>query len=79
VLDNSKNIEMNVTKMTWLDLYNYLHERANDVKNLGSFPWQETVEVFDWETLNYYPTDFIIMPADNKISLAVDTYQPEDK
>lgn len=34
--------------MNWLDLYNYLYERANDVKNPGSFPWQENVEVFEW-------------------------------
>jgi hypothetical protein len=61
--------------MTWLDLYNYLYERANDTKNPGSFPWQAKVEVWDWETLDYYPTDFIQMPSDEKISLAVDTYQ----
>jgi hypothetical protein len=64
--------------MTWLDLYNFLHQRANDVKNLGSFPWQEEVSVFDFETLEYYPIDFIKMP-DGKISLKVDTYQPGDK
>lgn len=64
-----------MNKMTWLDLYNYLHERANDINNLEIFPWQEEVQVFDWETLDYYPTDFIVMPGDNKISLAVDTYQ----
>jgi hypothetical protein len=61
--------------MTWLDLYNYLYERANDIKNPGSFPWQDTVEVFDWETLDYYQTDFIQMSSDDKISLAIDTYQ----
>ena len=59
-------------KMTWLDLYNFLYERANDINNPGSFPWQENVQVFDFETLEYYPTDFIQMP-DNKISLSVDT------
>ena len=61
--------------MTWLDLYNFLYERANDVKNPGSFPWQEEVKVFDWETLEYYNTDFTELS--NKISLSVDTYQPE--
>ena len=61
--------------MTWLELYNYLHERANDVKNPGIFPWQDNVEVFDWETLDYYPTDVVQNPLDNKISLSVDTYQ----
>lgn len=58
--------------MTWLDLYNFLYERANDINNPGSFPWQENVQVFDFESLEYYPTDFIQMP-DNKISLSIDT------
>jgi hypothetical protein len=58
--------------MTWLQLYNFLYERVNDINNPGSFPWQENVQVFDFETLEYYPTDFIQMP-DNKISLSIDT------
>ena len=58
--------------MTWLQLYNFLYERANDINNPGSFPWQENVQVFDFETLEYYSTDFIEMP-DNKISLSIDT------
>lgn len=58
--------------MTWLQLYNFLYERANDIRNPGSFPWQEKVEVFDFETLGYYPTDFIEFP-DKKISLSIDT------
>ena len=62
--------------MTWLDLYNFLYERANDVKNPGNFPWQEEVSVFDFETLEYYPIDFIEMP-DGKISFEIDTYQSE--
>lgn len=60
--------------MTWLDLYNFLYERANDVKNPGSFPWQEEIKVFDWETLDYYSTN-IIEPPDHKISLSIDTFQ----
>jgi hypothetical protein len=58
--------------MTWLQLYNFLYERANDINNPGSFPWQENVQVFDFETLEYYPTDFIEMP-DKKISFSIDT------
>jgi hypothetical protein len=60
--------------MTWLQLYNFLYERANDINNPGSFPWQEPVQVFDFETLEYYPTDFIEMP-DDKLSLSIDTAQ----
>jgi hypothetical protein len=60
-----------MNKMTWLDLYNFLYERANDISN-KDFPWSETVEAFDFDTLEYYPIDFIQMP-DNKISFSVDT------
>lgn len=60
--------------MNWLDLYNFLHNKANAIENIGKFPWQETVQVWDWDTLDYYPTTFIEMP-DGKISLCVDTYQ----
>lgn len=61
-------------KMTWLDLYNFLYERANDINGLGKFPWGENVEVFDFETLGYYQTDFIEMP-DSKLSFSIDTSQ----
>jgi hypothetical protein len=61
-----------MNNMTWLQLYNFLYERANDINSGGSFPWQQPVEVFDFETLEYYSTDFIQMP-DNKISLSIDT------
>lgn len=60
--------------MKWIDLFRFLNERANDINHLGSFPWQEPVKVFDWETLQYYPVDFIEMP-DKRISLSVDTSQ----
>ena len=58
--------------MKWIDLFEFLNQKANDIHAVGSFPWQENVEVFDFETLEYYPTDFIQMP-DNKISLSIDT------
>lgn len=58
--------------MTWLDLYTLLHKQANDIKNIGSFPWQEQVNVFDFETLDYYEANIIEM--DNKFSFSIDTY-----
>lgn len=61
-----------MTQMKWIDLFQFLNERANDLDNLGNFPWQEEVKVFDFETLEYYSTDFIQMP-DNKISLSIDS------
>ena len=65
-----------MSNMKWIDLFSFLNEKANDLKNLGKFPWQEDVSVFDFETLQYYPIDFIEMP-DGKISFEIDTYQSE--
>jgi hypothetical protein len=62
--------------MKWIDLFQFLNQRANDMKNLGSFPWQEEVEVFDFGSLDYYSADFVEMP-DKKISLSIDTTQTE--
>lgn len=62
--------------MKWIDLFEFLNKKANDFKNLGRFPWQEEVMVFDYDTLEYYPADFIEMP-DGKISLEIDTYPSE--
>lgn len=59
--------------MTWLDLYNYLHEQANNIQNVGKFPWQEKVELFDWGTLDYYSVDFLQILPDNKLSMSIDT------
>jgi len=48
---------MNHIHMTWLDLYNFLHQRANDIKNLGSFDWQAQVVVHDAETGDEHSCD----------------------
>ena len=39
-----------MNKMTWLDLYNYLHAQANGLDNLGKFDWNSPVMVHDAET-----------------------------
>lgn len=64
--------------MKWIELFNFLNKQANDLKHLGEFPWQDEVRVFDWETLEHYPADFIQMPGDSRVFLAVDTYQPQE-
>ena len=39
-----------MNNMTWLDLYNFLYEKANDNKNFGKMNWQEPVMVHDAST-----------------------------
>jgi hypothetical protein len=59
--------------MKWIDLFEYLNDRANDFKNIGQFPWQEEVQAFDFGTLEYYQLDFIQILPDQKISFHIDT------
>jgi hypothetical protein len=51
--------------MTWLDLYNYLYERANDIKNPGSFSWQDQVVIHDSNTGDEFTCDTYTI-SDNK-------------
>lgn len=34
-------------KMTWLDLYSFLVERANNINAVGTFDWNKPVKIFD--------------------------------
>lgn len=45
--------------MTWLDLFQFLNERANDFKSLGQFDWQANVKVYDNQYGGIYSTDLI--------------------
>jgi hypothetical protein len=39
-----------MNKMTWLDLYNFLSERANNINAVGTFDWNKPVLVHDADT-----------------------------
>lgn len=54
-----------MNNMTWLDLYNFLHQRANDIKNLGKFDWQAKVQVYDNQHGGLYSADLIEMYDQN--------------
>lgn len=43
--------------MTWLELYNFLHERANNIKSVGTFNWNEPVLVHDANTGDEFSCD----------------------
>ena len=46
-----------MNKMTWLDLYNFLNERANNVKAVGTFDWNKPVLVHDANTGDEFSCD----------------------
>jgi len=50
-----------MNQMTWLDLYNYLHSQANDIKNVGKFDWNSPVIVHDASTGDEYYCDTLIV------------------
>lgn len=39
-----------MNNMTWLDLYNFLYEKANDNRNFGKINWQDSVMIHDANT-----------------------------
>jgi hypothetical protein len=39
-----------MNNMTWLDLYKFLYEQANNTKNFGQFDWQSPVIIHDSNT-----------------------------
>ena len=53
--------------MSWLDLYNFLHERANNIHAVGTFDWSKPVLVYDadtgdkWNCDTYYDADAIVI------------------
>lgn len=46
-----------MNNMTWLDLYNFLYECANDSKNFGKINWQEPVMIHDANTGDEHDCD----------------------
>lgn len=46
-----------MNKMTWLDLFQFLNERANDMKRLGTFDWNKPVLIHDADTGDEFTCD----------------------
>jgi hypothetical protein len=40
--------------MTWRDLYNTLHQKANNINDLGHFDWLAPVRIYNLETGDEY-------------------------
>jgi len=53
-------------KMSWLDLYNFLHQQANDIKAFGKFDWQSKVKVYDNAYGGLFSANLIEISEDDK-------------
>jgi hypothetical protein len=51
--------------LTWLELYNFLHKKANDTLNLDPHIWSEKVMIHNAETGDEYSCD-TFMISDEK-------------
>lgn len=51
-------------QMTWLDLYHFLFERANNIHAVGTFDWNRPVQVFDNATGELFDTDTYYLNGD---------------
>jgi hypothetical protein len=60
------------SKMTWLDLYNYLNAQANGLDNLGLFDWNSPVIVHDAATGQEYSCDTYILNKKVTITINID-------
>ncbi len=51
------------SKMTWLDLYNFLHKNANDISKLNDMSrfWSQHVMIHNMETDDEYTCDTLII------------------
>lgn len=52
--------------MTWLDLYNILHQKANDVNNLDSELWNSPVMIHNAETGDEHVVDTWLISGDSE-------------
>lgn len=52
------------SKMNWLDLYTFLHERANNINAFGTFEWNKPVRVFDNATGELFHCDTYYLQED---------------
>ncbi len=51
--------------MTWLDLYSFLIERANNINAVGNFEWNKPVKIFDNATGELFNCDTYYLQSEN--------------
>lgn len=62
-----------MTKITWLELYNFLHERANNIHAAGTFDWSSPVVIYDAELGEKYYCDTYYIDDGDKGGLVLAT------
>ena len=61
-----------MNKITWLELYHFLYEKANNINNFGNFDWSNPVVIHDASTGDEYSCDtYMISDKINKEKLVL--------
>ena len=56
--------------MKWIDLFDFLHKQANELKNIGKFNWQDKVVVYDASSGHKYYCDTYRI-KNNQVALVI--------
>lgn len=65
-----------MSNMTWLDLYKFLHDQANNLVNIGTFPWNDPINIHDAETGDEFNCDTYYISdnrGDDRVVLMINT------
>jgi hypothetical protein len=54
-----------MSTLKWIDLFKFLNEKANDVRNVGTFDWQAPVVIYDANTGDESYCDTYYLTGDN--------------
>ena len=65
--------------MTWLELYNYLNDRANNINAIGTFDWSKKVRAFDNSTGELLDCDTYYLHNDNEGLVLMFNHSKEQK
>lgn len=60
-----------MNKMTWLDLYTFLHNKANNINGVGTFDWNTPVSVYDGATGDEFDCDTYYLTDKDKERLVL--------
>lgn len=60
-----------MNRITWLELYKFLHHQANNINGLGTFDWNKPVSIYDASNGDEFYCDTYYLTDKNKEKLVL--------
>jgi len=57
--------------MKWIDLFQILNKKANELKNIGQFNWQDRIVIYDAASGEEYICDNFYIRSNNRPVLMI--------